>query len=217
MAPSVATGTTGLERLLLIFLMKNQPIRLQRAKPSPANDRLSNQSVKNLQTPKNLQKRDCNSTPIDSDVETFTETCNRTKNLPLLQQNSRFTKQKRERTVKLRVNRLKTAQTTRNLKKSIESLNERWQTSDYRLEPKRTAEDSNSPNKTRTNSGKLDFTEQNFKRTVENSTSPNKTRTNGGNSTSPNKTRMNGGKWLHQHTTTQKLQKLQELTLWMGT
>jgi len=28
---------------------------------------------------------------------------------------------------------------------------------------------------------------------------------------------MNGGKWLHQHTTAQKLQKLQELTLWMGT
>jgi len=28
---------------------------------------------------------------------------------------------------------------------------------------------------------------------------------------------MNGGKWLHQHTTTWKLQKLQELTLWMGT
>jgi len=98
--------------------MKTQQNTPQRAKPSPANDRLSNQSVKNLQTPKNLKKRDCNSTPIDSDVETFTETCNRTTNLPLLQQNSRFTKQKRERTVKLRINRLKTAQTARNLKKT---------------------------------------------------------------------------------------------------
>jgi len=36
MAPSVAVGTTGLERVLLIFLVKNQQIKLQRTKPSPA-------------------------------------------------------------------------------------------------------------------------------------------------------------------------------------
>jgi len=58
--------------------------------------------------------------------------------------------------------------------------------------------------KTRTNSGKLEFTEQKLERTMENFKLSIKTRTN-------------GGKWLHQHTTTQKLQKLQELTLWMGT
>jgi len=86
MAPSVATGTTGLERLLLILLMKTQQTELQRTKPSPANDRSSNQSARNSQTPKNFQKRNCNSTPIDSDVETFTETCNFTTKLPLLQQ-----------------------------------------------------------------------------------------------------------------------------------
>jgi len=39
-APSA--GATGLERVLLIFLMKNQQINLQRTKPSPANDRFSN-------------------------------------------------------------------------------------------------------------------------------------------------------------------------------
>jgi len=69
MAPSAAAGTTGLERLLLIFLMKNQQIKLQRTRPSPANDRSSNQSVKNSQTPKNFQERNHNSTPIDSDAK----------------------------------------------------------------------------------------------------------------------------------------------------
>jgi len=114
--------------------MKNQQIKLQRTKPSPANDRSSNQSVKNSQTPKNFQERNLNSTPIDSDVETFTETCNLTTYLPLLQQNSRFTDERRERTVKLRINRLKTAQTTSNFKKPIKSLNERWKTSIHRTE-----------------------------------------------------------------------------------
>jgi len=44
MAPSAAAGTTGLERVLLIFLMKNQQIKLQRTKPSPAK-RLIQQSI----------------------------------------------------------------------------------------------------------------------------------------------------------------------------
>jgi len=127
--------------------MKTQQTKLQRTRPSPANDRSNNQSVRNSQTPKNFQERNRNSTPIDSDVETFTETCNLTTNLPLLQQNSRFTNQKREQTVKLRINRLKTAQTARNFKNLIESSNERWKTSNYRLKPKRTAENSNSPDK----------------------------------------------------------------------
>jgi len=127
--------------------MKTQQTKLQRTKPSPANDRCSNQSVRNSQTPKNLQKRNHNSTPIDSDVETFTETCNFTTNPPLLQQNCRFTKQKRERTVKAPNNQLTTAQTARNFKKT-----------DRKLE--RTVENSNSPNKARTNGGKLEINEQ---------------------------------------------------------
>ena len=148
MAPSVATGTTGLERLLLILLMKTQQTELQRTKPSPANDRSSNQSVRNSQTPKNFQKRNHNSTPIDSDVETFTETCNLTTNLPLLQQNPRFTNQKRKRTKKKhRINRLKTAQTTRNFRNPIESSNERWKTRNHRTKLERTVENSESPNK----------------------------------------------------------------------
>jgi len=147
MAPSVATDTTGLKRLFLIFLMKTQQTKLQRTKPSPANDRSSNQLVRNSQTPKNFQKRNHNSTPIDSDVETFTETCNFTTNPPLLQQNSRFTNQKRERTEKAPNNRLKTAQTARNFKKT-----------DRKLE--RTVENFKLPIKIQTNGKKLEFTEQ---------------------------------------------------------
>jgi len=44
MAPSAAAGTTGLERVFLIFLMKNQQTKLQRTKPSPAK-RLIQQSI----------------------------------------------------------------------------------------------------------------------------------------------------------------------------
>jgi len=44
MAPSAAAGTTGLERVLLIFLMKNQQIKLQRPEPSPA-ERSIQQSI----------------------------------------------------------------------------------------------------------------------------------------------------------------------------
>jgi len=63
---------------------------------------------------------------------------------------------------------------------------------------------SNYRTKPRTNGRKLEFTEQNFERTVE-------TRTH------RTKPQRNGGKWLHQHTATRKLQKPQELKLWMGT
>jgi len=60
--------------------------------------------------------------------------------------NSRFTDQKRERTVKTSNNRLKTAQTARNFEKLIESSKEQWKTSNYRFKPKRTVENFNSPN-----------------------------------------------------------------------
>ena len=45
MAPSAATGTIGLERLLLIFLMKTQQTKVQRTKSplamiDPTNNRL---------------------------------------------------------------------------------------------------------------------------------------------------------------------------------
>jgi len=67
MTPSATTGTMGLERVLLIFLMKNLQTKLQRTKPSQRNDRSSNQSAKTSQTPQNSQERNHNSTPIDSD------------------------------------------------------------------------------------------------------------------------------------------------------
>jgi len=91
MAPSAAAGTMGLDRVLLIFFMKNQQIKLQRTKPSQRNDRSSNQSAKTSQTPKNSQECNHNNTPIDSDEKTFTETRNLSTNLLLLHQNSRFT------------------------------------------------------------------------------------------------------------------------------
>jgi len=62
MAPSVAAGTTGLERVLLIFLMKNQQTNFNDQKLHQRNDRSSNQSVKNSQTPKNFQERNHNNT-----------------------------------------------------------------------------------------------------------------------------------------------------------
>jgi len=69
MAPSAATGTTGLERLLLIFLMKLN--RSQRAtnKTSFSNDLSSNQSVRTSQTPKNFKN-------TISTAKTFAETRN---------------------------------------------------------------------------------------------------------------------------------------------
>jgi len=70
--------------------------------------------------------------------------------------------------VKLQTNRLKIAQTARNFKKSDRKLEQTVETSNYRLKPKRTAENSNSPNKARTNGAKLEITEQKLERTVEN-------------------------------------------------
>jgi len=63
---------------------------------------------------------------------------------------------------------------------------------------------SNQPIESSANSKKLQESDRKLERTVENFKLSIKTRTN-------------GGKWLHQHTTTQKLRKLQKLTLWMGT
>jgi len=48
MAPSAAVGTTGLERVLLIFLMKYQPIKLQRTKPSLAKRSIQQSIGQNL-------------------------------------------------------------------------------------------------------------------------------------------------------------------------
>jgi len=77
----------------------------------------------------------------------------------------------------------------------------------HRSKTQTNGEASISPIETRVNDEKLHLTEQERK----------KLQTNGGNANLPNKTSTNSGKWLHQHTTTQKLQKLQELTLRMGT
>ena len=66
--------------------------------------------------------------------------------------------------------------------------------------------------KTQTNGRELEFTEQNLERTAENSNSPNKTSNEWWKTrTHRTKPRTNGGKWLHQHTTTRKLQNPQEL------
>jgi len=78
----------------------------------------------------------------------------------------------------------------------------------------------NSPNKTQTSGEKLQSTEQKLKRTVKNVKLPIKTSNERWKTSNYRiKLQTNGGKrrkWLHQHTTTQESQKLQELTLWMG-
>jgi len=56
MAPSAAAGTTGLEHVLLIFLMKNQRIKLQRTKPSPAKRSIQQSIGQNLLNSKELPR-----------------------------------------------------------------------------------------------------------------------------------------------------------------
>ena len=72
---------------------------------------------------------------------------------------------------------------------------------------KRAKELRTPPNKSRINP----------KQITEKLTSPNKTRNERWkNANSPNKTQTNNERRLHQHTTTQNFENLQELTLWMG-
>jgi len=115
---------------------------------------------KNSQTPKNFQERNHNSTPIDSDAETSTETCDLNTNLTLLHQNSRFTGQKHKRTVKTSIHRLKLAQTPKNYTSSNKNSNKRGKTSIHR-------------SKAQTSDGKHQTTDQNFQRTVKNADTPN--------------------------------------------
>jgi len=161
MAPSAAAGTTGLERVLLIFLMKNQQIKLQRTKPSPANDRSSNQSVKNSQTPKNFQERNHNSTPIDSDAKP-------SQKLVLSTQTYCFSPE-------LPIHRSKTRTNGKVFDLPIETRtnSEKLQLTEQEL--KRTEKNSSSPNKTQASGEKPQFTEQKLKRTVKNIKLPIKT------------------------------------------
>jgi len=147
MAPSAAADTTGLERLLLIFLIKNQQIKLQRTKPSPANDRSSNQSVKNSQTPKNFQERKHNSTPIDSDAKPS--------------QKLAFSEQPTASLPKLPIHRPETRTNGKvfNLPIETRANSEKLQLSEQEL--KRTGKNLNSPNKTQASGEKPQFTEQN--------------------------------------------------------
>jgi len=56
MAPSAATGTNGLERLLLIFLMKTQQTKAQRTKPSPAKRSIQQSTGQNFVNSKELSR-----------------------------------------------------------------------------------------------------------------------------------------------------------------
>ena len=125
----------GLECVFLIFLMKNQQIKLQRPKPSPAERPIQQSIGQNLLNSKELPRTQPQQHGIDSDAKTSTETCNLNTILPLLHQNSRFTGQKLERTVKTSIHRLKLAQTLKNFKLPIENPNKRWklQTTDRKL------------------------------------------------------------------------------------
>jgi len=162
MAPSAAAGTTGLERVLLIFLMKNQQIKLQRTRPSPANDRFSNQSVKKLSNSQELPGTQPQQHADRFGRKTFTETCVLSTNLLLLRQNSRFTGQKHERTAK-----------DFDLPIKTRTISEKLQLSAQELE--RTRKNFNSPNKTQANGEKPQSTEHKLKRTVKNVKLPIKT------------------------------------------
>jgi len=89
MAPSAAAGTTGLEHVLLIFLMKNQQIKLQRPKPSPVERSIQQSISQNLFNSKELPRTQPQQHGIDSDAKTFTETCTKTTDSPIRNSNER--------------------------------------------------------------------------------------------------------------------------------
>jgi len=122
---------------------------------------------------------------------------------------------------KLPIHRSKTRTNGKDFNLPIETRtnSERLQLSEQELE--RTGKSSNSPNKTQANGEKPQSTEQKPKRTVKNVKLSIKTSNEQWKTPIHRmKTQTIGGKcrkWSHQHTTTQKSQKHQELTLWMGT
>ena len=79
--------------------------------------------------------------------KTFTEACVLSTNLPLLRQNSRFTGQKHERTVKTSIYRLKLVQTAKDFNSPNKNSNERGKAPIHRTKRKRTVKNLNPPNK----------------------------------------------------------------------
>jgi len=84
MAPSSAVGTMGLGRALLIFLMKNQQIKLRQPEPSPAERSIQQPIGQNFYNSKELPRTQPQQHGIDLDAKTSTETRNLNTNLPLL-------------------------------------------------------------------------------------------------------------------------------------
>jgi len=78
-------------------------------------------------------------------AKTSTETCNLDTKLPLLHQNSRFTGQKHERTIKTSIHRLKLAQTPKNFTSLNKNSNERRKTSIRRTKLEQTVENLKLP------------------------------------------------------------------------
>jgi len=106
-------------------------------------------------------------------------------NLLLLRQNSRFTGQKHERTVKSSIYRLKLALTAKNFNSPNKNSNERGKTSIHRTKAQSNGEERQTTNKKlRTNGEKRRYTEWKLKRTVENAE-------NGCTSTQPHKNLIN--------------------------
>ena len=91
-APSAATGATGLERLLLIFLMKTQQSQRIMNNTSSSNDRFSDQSVKparNSSRNSRTQKTSTETYDSTRNHRFFHEKLNEPKNSNLTEQNSR--------------------------------------------------------------------------------------------------------------------------------
>ena len=79
--------------------------------------------------------------------KTFIKTCDLSTNLLLLRQDSQFTGQKHEQTVKSSIYRLKLVQTAENFNSPNKNSNERGKTSTHRTKRKQAAKNLNSPNK----------------------------------------------------------------------
>jgi len=113
MAPSAAAGTTGLERVLLIFLMKNQQNQASANKTFTSKQSIQRSIGQKLSNSQELPRTQPQQHTDRFRRKTFTETFDLSTNLLLLRHNSRFTGQKHERTVKASIYRLKLVQTAK--------------------------------------------------------------------------------------------------------
>ena len=111
-APSAATGATGLERLLLIFLMKLDKSQNATDNTSFSDDQLSDQSVRPAR----------NSSRNSETQKTSTETCNSTRNHRFFHGKPKEPKNSNLHRTKTRAVRRELHLTEQNLKRTVENV-----------------------------------------------------------------------------------------------